>query len=72
MEDNSLPEYLKLYISTENKKYLNKQIIHYKDINKNVINQLNLFESRDYYTDVSKGYSYCYSKNLPSLIYFPI
>tara|TARA_B110001454_G_C12669745_1_gene413218 strand:- start:764 stop:991 length:228 start_codon:yes stop_codon:yes gene_type:complete len=60
MEDHSLPEYLKIYISNENLKATNKKKIFCKDINKNMISQLDLFELQEYYKEIKEGNSFYY------------
>ena len=67
MEDHSLPEYLKMFISNENLKVTNKKQILYKDIDKNKISKLDLFELQEYDKELKEGNSfyYCNMRTLP-------
>jgi hypothetical protein len=67
MEDHSLPEYLKMFISNENLKVTNKKQILYKDIDKNMISKLDLFELQEYHKELKEGNSfyYCNMRTLP-------
>ena len=65
MEDDSLPNYLKEFITNENQKYLNTRLIHSNSIDKHVTGQLDLFELQGYKNDMKMGESYFYCKIRP-------
>jgi hypothetical protein len=65
MENNGLPNYLKEFITNENHKYLNTQLIHSTRIDKHITSHLSLTELDDYKKDMKIGESYFYCELRP-------
>ena len=68
MENNSLPNYLNLFISNENIIHSNKQVIHSTHIDKHIKNNLDLVELQQYNESMNIGHSYYYC-NIKPLAY---
>ena len=56
MENNSLPNYLNLFISNENIIHSNKQVIHSTHIDKHIKNNLDLVELQQYNESMNIGH----------------
>ena len=67
MDNDCLAPYLKIFIDNENLK-AKKETIHSNNINKYVIDKLNLFELQEYNKSMNEGQSYYYC-NIKPLIY---